>query len=162
MQTLTLHAQNLQSDLPLHRLYRKQIHSITSQLLELQKRVYQEVSIYLVDIKKICALHEIYFNDSTQTDCISFPMDDETDDIEYRILGDVFVCPATALQYVQKHGGDPYEETTLYIVHGLLHLLGYDDLTASERKNIRKMEQETMHVLRKKKMFLLPPKQKNI
>ena len=41
--------------------------------------------------------------------------------------GEVFVCPEVALKYAQKHHLSPFKELSLYIIHGLLHLLGYDD-----------------------------------
>lgn len=94
----------------------------------------EEVIIHLVDKNKISELHEIYFQDPTPTDCISFPIDKET------VLGEVFVCPEVAIEYAQKNEKDPLEETALYIVHGLLHLLGYDDLTPSDRAKMRSAE----------------------
>lgn len=100
---------------------------------------YDETSIHFVDTPTICNLHKEFFNDPSPTDCISFPMDDAEEE-GYRILGDVFVCPETADHYIQSNGGDLYQEITLYVVHGLLHLLGYDDLEEDDRALMRKEE----------------------
>jgi probable rRNA maturation factor len=67
-------------------------------------------------------------------------MDDQDDDDGYRVLGEVFVCPETAIHYVKSNGGDVYQELTLYTVHGLLHLIGYDDIEDEDRVLMRKEE----------------------
>lgn len=100
---------------------------------------FDEATIHFVDTPTISELHKEYFDDPTTTDCISFPMDDE-DEEGYRILGDVFVCPETAVSFVQTHGGELYQEITLYVVHGLLHLLGYDDIEDEDRAEMRAEE----------------------
>jgi probable rRNA maturation factor len=98
-----------------------------------------EVAIHFVDTATICKLHEDFFDDPTTTDCISFPMDDQEEE-GYRVLGDVFICPETACNYVKTHGGNLYHEMTLYTVHGLLHLLGYDDLEEEDQVVMRREE----------------------
>ena len=81
----------------------------------------------------MCKLHRDYFNDSSPTDCISFPIDNPVPE-NYSLMGDVFVCPETALIYSEKHKVNPYQEITLYIVHGLLHLMGYDDIELADQE----------------------------
>lgn len=101
-----------------------------------------EVIIHLVDKKTISQLHADFFDDPTPTDCISFPMDDSEDseDTGYVLLGEIFVCPEVAIEYVKENGGHPIQETSLYIIHGLLHLLGFDDIEDDDRKEMRRME----------------------
>ncbi|MCE5319156.1 MAG: rRNA maturation RNase YbeY [Parachlamydia sp.] len=106
-----------------------------------------EVAIHLIGTKAMSRLHELYFQDPSLTDCISFPLDDE-------VLGDVFVCPQVARAYVLQNGGDFGWETTLYIVHGLLHLMGYDDIREIDRKKMRAAEARHMRHLEKKRLVL--------
>ncbi len=87
------------------------VKAIVKQVLAEEGQRCDEVSIYFVDTEEICELHDQFFNDPSPTDCISFPMDEEEDAFNYRILGDVFVCPATAVQYAEAHQVDPYDET---------------------------------------------------
>ena len=100
----------------------------------------EEVVIHLVDKEEISELHRTYFNDPTPTDCISFPIDDV-------LLGEVFVCPAVAWEYALKHKKDPYMETALYIIHGLLHLLGYDDQDRADRLQMQRKQQRCLKQL---------------
>lgn len=159
MAQLTVHVQNSQKDLPLHRFYRKHTHNIVEHILSSEQRQYHEVSVYFINRLRMCQIHSNFFADPSPTDCISFPIDiDQEEDISYRILGDVFVCPSVAYNYVNQHGGNVYEETTLYVVHGLLHLLGYDDLSIKERKKMRNAEARVMHGLHLSDLCLKPPK----
>lgn len=127
--------------------------AIVKETLHAEKRFYDEAAIHFVGTKKICSLHAKYFNDPTVTDCISFPIDNEEGD-PYSILGEVFVCPETASSYVKNNGGHLYEEITLYIVHGLLHLLGYDDIDAADCSVMREREHFHMQNLKAKGLQL--------
>ncbi|MCB1119168.1 MAG: rRNA maturation RNase YbeY [Chlamydiia bacterium] len=120
-------------------------------VLEMEACRRDEVGIHFVTVEAISALHQEYFDDPTPTDCISFPADSPA---PYRPLGDVFVCPQIALDYAREHQTDPYEEVTLYVVHGLLHLLGYGDQTEEEQTVMRQKEAEAMELLKKKKSLL--------
>ena len=104
----------------------------------------EEISIYFVSEKKICHLHQEFFDDPTPTDCITFPIDDS-------YLGDIFICPTAALRYDPK---SPYEETQLYLVHGILHLLGYDGLEPKAKRTMRKMEKKCMDHLKQLKLTI--------
>ncbi len=142
---------NEQSDLSVDT---SQIEKIATQVVKEEGITSNEVYIYLVDTLTICQLHKDYFEDPTPTDCISFPMDlDEGS--EYAVLGEVFVCPKTAIRYANEHQMDPYEETTLYIVHGLLHLMGYDDIQDHDRQEMRMAEKRHMDKLRKSGLILV-------
>lgn len=106
----------------------------------------KEIFIYFVTRKKIAQLHEQIFQDPTPTDCISLPMDEET-------LGEIFVCTDVALEYAQENNIPPLEEITLYVVHGLLHLIGYDDISEKDRMKMREKERECLQFLKVQKLL---------
>jgi len=128
------------------------VSAIVKAVLLQENKQCDEVSIHFVETSKICDLHEEFFNDPTTTDCISFPID-EPNTPHYCVLGEVFVCPKTAIDYGTTHNLCPYEETTLYIVHGMLHLLGYDDL-GDEEPEMRNAEKVHMKNLKKHNLIL--------
>ncbi|MBI2743183.1 MAG: rRNA maturation RNase YbeY [Chlamydiales bacterium] len=116
-----------------------------------------EISVHFVSEKEISALHLHYFDDPTPTDTISFPIDAPGErTISTCHLGEVFICPAVAIKYAKKNGLDPYQETTLYLVHGILHLIGFDDLTPEEKKEMRAQERRCMKSLQQKNALLKP------
>ncbi|NGX42026.1 MAG: Endoribonuclease YbeY [Chlamydiae bacterium] len=128
------------------------VEDIVQEVLSLEEQSCDEVSIHFVDTPTICKLHKQYFNDSSTTDCISFPID-SPEEGGYCLLGEVFVCPKTAIEYAKKHNTDPHQETTLYLVHGILHLLGYDDQYEAEPE-MRAAEERQMKNLSKRNLVL--------
>ena len=125
---------NRQKDL---KLSTRRTKALVKAVLQSQKVECREIFVYFVNEKQITNLHGEFFNDPTPTDCITFPLDNET-------LGEIFVCPKAAIDYCKKRGGDPLNETALYIVHGILHLLGYDDLDPVKKRAMRKKEKKCM------------------
>lgn len=115
------------------------VKKIVEAVIAFENQKCDEVAIHFVSINEICELHQQFFNDPSPTDCISLPLDDENE-IHYRVLGEVFVCPDVAVEYATKKNSDPHLEITLYIVHGLLHLMGYDDIQTKERALMRAAE----------------------
>lgn len=102
-----------------------------------------EVAVHFVTTDEICDLHKQFFNDPSPTDCISLPIDDASE-THYLVLGDVFVCPETAVRYAALNHCDLMNEITLYVVHGLLHLMGYDDIKVKDRRLMRAAEKRHM------------------
>ena len=139
-----------QNDLPIAP---SSVENIVSNFISFYKLKYDEVSIHFVDTETICDLHGEFFNDPSITDCISFPMDEAFDE-GYLVMGDIFICPKTAITYTTVNGGDAYQETTLYLVHGLLHLIGYDDIDEADEKLMRQEESNFFNYLNTKKLAL--------
>lgn len=137
---------NRQKDLPLNK---SSVIKLIRATLEYLGTSCSEVAVYFVSEKKICELHEQFFQDPSPTDCISFPMDEVH-------LGEIFVCPSAAIVYGKKKDVDVYEETALYVIHGLLHLLGFDDLEERARRIMRKKEKSCMRHLRTLKISIRP------
>lgn len=134
----------------------KQVKDLVQKVIESEEQTCDEVNIYFVDTPSICQLHEEFFSDPSPTDCISFPMDTHESEEEYCILGEVFICPAIAIDYAAKNQGDAHKETSLYIVHGLLHLMGYDDIEEEDIAMMREAEERHMQNLQSLNLQLQP------
>jgi probable rRNA maturation factor len=93
-----------------------------------------ELSIRLVDVDAMTALHVHFMDEPGPTDVLAFPMDelnDQRDDVESpdappALLGDVVLCPVVAEQQAREAGHSTEAELHLLCTHGILHLLGYD------------------------------------
>ena len=140
---MRIHVHNSQKDLPLSK---KSVRNLIKTILEYLGANHTEVSVYFVTQRKICALHQQFFNDPSPTDCISFPLDEEH-------LGEIFVCPKAAIAFDPEK---PYDEVALYIIHGLLHCLGYDDLEPKAKRAMRKKEKNCMALINKRGITLDP------
>jgi len=90
-----------------------------------------ELSVSFVDETEMEDLHVRYMDEPGPTDVLSFPLDeDDLAEDGARILGDVVIAPAVA---ARNNPGDPAAELRLLLVHGILHLLGYDHEDAGEK-----------------------------
>jgi probable rRNA maturation factor len=93
-----------------------------------------ELSVRLVDVDAMTALHEHFMNEPGPTDVLAFPMDelhDQRDDVDDgdappTLLGDVVLCPTVAERQAAQAGHSTEDELHLLCTHGVLHLLGYD------------------------------------
>jgi probable rRNA maturation factor len=97
-----------------------------------------ELSILLVDEQTMSAYHEKYLGEPGPTDVLSFPMDElrpPEDDEEppEGLLGDIVLCPAVTERQALENGRSPAEEAEYLLVHGLLHLLGFDHAEPEEK-----------------------------
>jgi probable rRNA maturation factor len=97
-----------------------------------------ELSILLVDEETMSAYHEKYLGEGGPTDVLSFPMDElrppsDDDDPPDGLLGDIVLCPAVTSRQAAEHGRSPSAEAEYLMVHGLLHLLGFDHADADEK-----------------------------
>lgn len=124
---------------------KKKVKAIVEEIFVLKNISFTELIIHFVTQEEISRIHKDFFNDPTPTDCITFPIR------EKNLLGEVFICPLAAIEYSPE---DPYKETTLYLVHTILHLIGYNDIDPKEEIEMRKGENEIMDHLIKKNLVL--------
>jgi probable rRNA maturation factor len=139
---------NEQTALPLSE---EKVVSVALEFKNLYHLPHEEVIIHFVSKETITQLHDEFFDDNTPTDCISFPIDD-SESPGHRILGEIFVCPEVAIEYAQNEGVDPLDETLLYTIHALLHLIGYNDIEEEEREEMRLEESFVLNHLKQKKL----------
>ena len=57
------------------------------------------------------------------------------------LLGEIFICPVVAEAFAREHGTTWSEEVARYLIHGILHLRGYDDRNATRRKRMKREEE---------------------
>lgn len=98
-----------------------------------------EVSLLLTDDAEIAELHARYFDDPSPTDVISFALDDGAE---------IVVSGETARTVARRAGHPVRNEIALYIVHGILHVAGFDDVRARDRARMRAAENEVLRRLR--------------
>jgi probable rRNA maturation factor len=115
-----------QQKMPIDRsLLRRTVKLILVNALESQKA---EVSLLLLDDCGITALNEQYRGKPRPTDVLSFPLytAEELTDMQPEVLGDVVISIETAARQAERAGCALWEEMTRLLVHGILHLLGFD------------------------------------
>jgi len=110
------------------------------------------VSVAVVDDATIRTINREFLDRDEATDVISFPLSDppkqgrdSPGSEEPRLLGEIVVSAQRARRTAQRRKGAPSAELLLYVVHGLLHLLGLDDDTPERASH---MHQEALCILR--------------
>ena len=113
-----------------------------------------EVSVLLTDDKEIHLLNQNYRGYDKPTDVLSCAQRDTLEEALPMptlpgipvMLGDVVISVETARRQAETHGIPLERELALLTVHGILHLLGYEDETESGAKKMRQREQEILGV----------------
>jgi probable rRNA maturation factor len=101
-----------------------------------------ELSIVFLTDSELARLHADFLDDPTTTDVITFE-----GDALIGTSGEICVSADTAAAYAAKHNHDFSSELTLYVVHGWLHLAGYDDLEPAKKRAMRRAESRAMRIL---------------
>jgi probable rRNA maturation factor len=111
----------------------------------------KKASFVFCDNQFITELNYNYFKKNTATDVISFPLADDT---EPSYLGEVVISVEEAVLTAKELQLNWQKELLLYIIHGILHLIGFKDNTSKQRK---KMEQKQQEIFSKFKKIKLKP-----
>lgn len=104
----------------------------------------KKTSILFCSNKIIKKLNKKFFNRRAATDVIVFPLDD-TFDSDY--LGEIIISVEEAVKAGKKYGNTWQKEMILYLIHGILHLLGYDDIQTKRRKIMGEKQEKILSEL---------------
>jgi probable rRNA maturation factor len=100
-----------------------------------------EISLAFVDNPTIHQLNLRYLRHDEPTDVLSFPLSEPG---ARRLAGELVVGAEVAKGQAEERGHDVQAELALYVIHGLLHLCGYDDKTVDAARGMR--ERERFHL----------------
>jgi probable rRNA maturation factor len=107
--------------------------------LRLQKRKrtdlrkLHEIFVWLISDRRISRLHLQFFGDSSPTDVITFHD------------GEIFISVETARRNAREFGNSLMDEIKLNIVHGLLHLHGFDDRRPADLRRMKDTQEKILH-----------------
>ncbi|MBI1869713.1 MAG: rRNA maturation RNase YbeY [Chlamydiae bacterium] len=88
-----------------------------------------ELGISFVSDQRIWTLNRKFLGHDWKTDVLAFPVDEKAGREKVWMLGEVVISIERAMDQSQSFNEDPEREVALYMVHGILHLLGYRDKT---------------------------------
>ena len=138
-----------------------ELRRVATLTLQSEGVVQAEISVAIVDDPTIHRVNRDYLQHDFPTDVISFLLDSGAADprsipaslfkqgrgFGKWLHGDVILSGDTAQREAHEYGWEPQAEVCLYLVHGLLHLCGYDDLTDEEQAIMRSREREILQLL---------------
>jgi len=138
------------------RVNRKRLTELARSVLGHEKCLSAVISLTLVDNRTIHELNVRYLQHDYPTDVLSFLLECEVDSqmlpipkaaprgYGKRLEGEIIVSVEMARQMAAKYHWKPQDELSLYVIHGLLHLCGYDDRRPRDRALMRHREQELL------------------
>ncbi|MBM4018809.1 MAG: rRNA maturation RNase YbeY [Planctomycetes bacterium] len=125
------------------RLDKKLILQVVRRVIKDEGRSARSLSIVLTDNRHIRDLNREYLGRDGVTDVISFPLEDPdwpTGHTNGGINGEIIASAEMAVQQAHAANSDPRAELLLYLVHGLLHLMGYDDKRPDQARRMHARE----------------------
>lgn len=101
-----------------------------------------ELSVVFLTDAALARLHDDFLADPTETDVITFPGDPAAG-----LAGEICLSADAARTYARRHRRDFATEMTLYLVHGWLHLAGFDDRRPVRKRRMRAAEARALRLL---------------
>ena len=130
---ITIDVVNRQTHVPL---VEERLKDAVQMVLEDASIVEAQISLAVVDDPTICELQRKYLERDEPTDVLSFVYQSNKQGLD----GEVIVSAETADLSAASFDWTPQEELLLYVVHGALHLVGYDDTTPDKQTEMRQKE----------------------
>lgn len=121
-----------------HRVSTRQLRTAVKEVLSGEGVLRATVSLAIVDDPTMHRLNRDYLQHDYPTDVLSFVLDRD----EGMLDGEIIVSADTAASSCSEYGWSSAEELALYVIHGTLHLVGYDDHSPADRRRMRAQERE--------------------
>ena len=93
------------------------------------------VNVCVMNDRQIRAINRLYLGHNSATDVISFNLQERKNGA---MQAEIAVSAQTAARNASKYGNSTKKELLVYIIHGVLHAMGYDDRTETERTIMQK------------------------
>lgn len=127
----------------------RDIRKFTQDVLNLLGCGEKELSLVLVNDRQITEINRDYLGRDKPTNVISFAMTEgEFGDLASGLLGDVIISVETAFRHAAESGSRHLDEIQYLVIHGILHLIGYDHETGKDGLKMRKKEAEIFFALK--------------
>ena len=106
-------------------------------------------NIIIVDCDEIKNINKIYRGKDSVTDVISFALEDDTTFIktDFRVLGDIYISIPKMKSQAEEYGHSEKRELSFLVVHGILHLSGYDHLNPRDEEIMFNLQKEILNDL---------------
>jgi probable rRNA maturation factor len=131
----------------IHRIARKKLRQAAKAILNALDCPDAELSILIVDDQQIAKLNQQFLNRKGPTNVIAFPMQEgQFTEITPNLLGDVVISVETARHEAHNAGLRMQERLNELLIHGILHLLGYDH--GKKKSEARVMQNKTNELIK--------------
>lgn len=126
-----------------YKILKRNVHSIISSLKEELKFSISFLQINFVSSQQIININEKYLRHKGSTDIITFNYSKDT----FNLDGECYICIPIAEENAGKFNVSIQNELLRLIIHGVLHLLGYDDIATKDKKIMKREEDRLVNLL---------------
>lgn len=127
---------------------KRKIHSLVNSLSKSFNFKIQSLEINFIGQKEILGINKTHLNHNYFTDIITFNYSGDNKLLD----GEILISVDDAIENAKNYKVSLNEETCRLVIHGILHLLGYNDISTSEKRKMKLMENK---LLNKNKFLLL-------
>lgn len=120
---------------------KNEIHKLVYELKKELNFLIESLSIVFLSAEEIIPINDSYLGHNYSTDIITFNYSGEN----YTLDGEIFISLDDAASNAKKYGVDIKNEILRLIIHGFLHLLGYDDKEAKDKKKMKAVENKLVN-----------------
>ena len=119
------------------------VKSAISAVLDGEDKDYACISVLLVSDEEIQEVNKKYLGHDYATDVVTFPLHIDPDPIE----GEIYVSLQTTERNSNTFNNSHSAEIVRVVIHGILHLTGYDDSTSESREEMKKKEDQYLNLI---------------
>ena len=103
------------------------------------------IGLVFIGTRRMKAINRKFLNHDYATDVICFSYEHATRfPHEDNLSGEIYICPAAVVEHANDLGVPPGEELLRVVIHGLLHLAGYEDATPADRRSMTKLQERLL------------------
>ena len=124
----------------------KKIKEVVFFCLKKLNKTHASISVHLVGKQKIKTLNNLYRNQDEITDVLSFSTEQELREVE-EDLGDIFICIPQIKKQAKEFKVSYTEELIRMLVHGILHLAGYDHQVTAQSSKMFSLQEKIVDKL---------------
>lgn len=117
---------------------------ITQKILAAMQMQHKAVELVLVSAQKMRGINRRYRHKDRATNVLSFALADADDP---HFLGEIYLAPSVIVREAHTLGAPPEDWLARLIIHGILHLCGYDHMTLRDERRMAQKEREMLSLL---------------
>ncbi|NBB95768.1 MAG: rRNA maturation RNase YbeY [Planctomycetes bacterium] len=126
------------------RVPRKRIGELVNFIARRERTALHDVDVTVVDSREMTRLNRTYLQHAGTTDVISFDLTDRRAELTPGLTVQLIVNAQLAVKEASRRSHGPQRELLLYVAHGLLHAMGYDDQTPADAKTMSARQEQLL------------------
>lgn len=130
---------------------KREVHNILKSLKSELNFSIASLQINFISSEEITKINEEYLQHEGSTDIITFNYSEDT----FNLDGECYICVPVAEENARKYDVSIQNELLRLIIHGILHLIGYDDQNQKDKKVMKKEENRLVNLLFKRDIRII-------